>query len=60
MSDRNYGDEYAEQQERYQEQALLTDEEIDELEDRGVDLDDPVAVRNELKIIEDEQWDKLD
>jgi len=60
MSDRNYGDEYAEQQERFQEQALLTEEEIEELEDRGVDLDDPVAVRDELRIIEDEQWDKLD
>ena len=41
-----------------QEMALLTDEEIEELEDRGVDMDDPEAIRKELEIMDEEAEDR--
>jgi len=49
-----------EQFEAYQEQSLLSDKDIEMLEDRGVDLDDPEAVRRELDLIEDEAADRED
>ena len=41
-----------------QEMALLTDEEIEELEDRGVDMDDPEAIRKEIEIMDAEAEDR--
>ena len=49
-----------EQFEAYQEQSLLSDAEIEMLEDRGIDMDDPVAIRRELDLIEDEAEDRED
>jgi hypothetical protein len=49
-----------EQFEAYQEQALLSDREIEMLEDRGVNMDDPKAIRAELDLIESEAEDRED